>query len=254
MAELDKSVLQAAKKLAAYQAVDDHVEDGMVVGLGSGTTIVYAAERLGERLLTEAMKIVCIPTSFQAKELIVRHKLPLGDLDINPHVDVTIDGCDECDSDLNLIKGGGGCMLREKIVAAASKKLIIVADYTKDSTYLGEHWKKGIPLEVAQVGWRVVVDRLDKYSAPEGVVTHMRQGVKKMGPVVTDNGNFLMDFHFRGMFKSKRKTPREVENWLQSIPGILETGLFIDMANQAYFGQADGTVKKTAEVTRQHEY
>ncbi|XP_035707731.1 ribose-5-phosphate isomerase isoform X2 [Folsomia candida] len=249
MSELDKSVLDAAKKLAAYQAVDDHIEDGMVIGIGSGSTVVYAVERIAERTLSESMKLTCIPTSLQAKDLIIKHKLPLSDLDVNYHIDVTIDGCDECDSNLNLIKGGGGCLLQEKIVAAASKKLIIVADYTKDSTFLGENWQKGIPLEISQIGWKVVLEKLNRVSKPEGGHSILRQAVKKMGPIVTDNSNFLIDFQVGNIFKDK-KSPREIETWLKTIPGILETGLFVDMANQAYFGQPDGTVRKTEEIDR----
>jgi len=178
----------------------------------------------------------------------------LSDLDVHYHIDVTIDGCDECDSNLNLIKGGGGCLLQEKIVAAASKKLVIVADYTKDSTFLGENWQKGIPLEVSQIGWKVVVEKLNRISKPEGGHSLLRQAVKKMGPVVTDNSNFLIDFQFGKALKDGNKTPREIETWLKTIPGILETGLFVDMANQAYFGQADGSVKKTGEITREFDY
>jgi len=242
------SLIEQAKKLAARRAVDDHVKDGQVVGIGSGSTVVYAAERLGERVKEEGLKVICIPTSFQAKNLIVDNNLALSDLDVHTSIDVTIDGCDECDGKLNLIKGGGGCLLQEKIVAAASKKLIIVADYTKDSTYLGEKWKKGIPLEVSSLGWKVVERKCNDLSLAWGSNTGLaavRMAVKKMGPVVTDNGNFIIDFNIGELNKDARQDlpPSKIEAALKGIPGILETGLFVDMAQQVYFGQEDGTVK-----------
>lgn len=108
---------------------------------------------------------------------------------------------------------------------------------------------RGIPLEVSRMGWKVVLEKLNQFSKTEGQ-TNLRQAVKKVGPVVTDNGNFLIDFHFGDAFKNNKWNPKEIERWLKTIPGILETGLFIDMASQAYFGQADGTVRKTEEVAR----
>ena len=107
-----KMSLESAKKIAAIKAVDEHVRDNLVVGIGSGSTIVYAVNRLAERVKTENLNIVCIPTSFQAKQLIVQNNLKLGELEIYPELDVAIDGADECDAQLNCIKGGGGCLLQ----------------------------------------------------------------------------------------------------------------------------------------------
>lgn len=104
--------LEAAKKIAAEKAVNEHVKDSLVVGIGSGSTIVYAVNRLVERVKTENLKVICIPTSFQAKQLIVNNGLALGELETYPELDVAIDGADECDSKLNCIKGGGGCLLQ----------------------------------------------------------------------------------------------------------------------------------------------
>ncbi|CAL8138314.1 unnamed protein product [Orchesella dallaii] len=251
MGDAQKSLLDKAKKLAAYQAVDDHVKDGQVLGIGSGTTAVYAVERIAQRAREENLNLICIPTSFQAKNLIISNGLQLSELDVHYPIDVTIDGCDECDQDLNVIKGGGGCLLQEKIVASASKKLIIVGDFSKESRYLGQTWKKGIPLEVAQMGARVVLEKLQKFTDSVGgsvIPTKVRQAVNKMGPVITDNGNFIVDFQFGDAMKTgELHNAQSVETWLKSIPGILETGLFVKMANQAYFGQPDGTVKSTHE-------
>ena len=104
--------LEQAKKIAAEKAIDEHIKDNMVVGIGSGSTIVYGVNRLAERVKNENLNIICIPTSFQAKQLIVQNKLVLGELERNPVLDVAIDGADECDLALNCIKGGGGCLLQ----------------------------------------------------------------------------------------------------------------------------------------------
>lgn len=128
--------LESAKRAAAFKAVDVHVKDGAVIGVGSGSTVVYAVERLAERNL----RVTCVPTSFQAKQLLAEKNLTIGDLDANPRLAVCIDGADEVDSNLNLIKGGGGCLLQEKIVASCADELIIIADYTKDSERLGDRY------------------------------------------------------------------------------------------------------------------
>ncbi|CAG7835383.1 unnamed protein product [Allacma fusca] len=247
-----RGLIEQAKRLAARRAVDDHIKDGQIVGIGSGSTVVYVAQRLAERVKEEGLNVTCIPTSFQAKNLIIDNNLALSDLDVHSKIDVTIDGCDECDADLNLIKGGGGCLLQEKIVAAASDKLIIVADYTKDSVYLGEQWKKGIPLEISSIGWKVVERKLNDLSIAWGSKTGLasvRMAIKKMGPVVTDNSNFIIDFNIGDLEEELRLKlpPKEIEVQLKSIPGILETGLFVKMAKQVYFGQNDGSVKTRAQ-------
>lgn len=104
--------VETAKKLAAYKAVDECVRDNIVLGIGSGSTVVYAVERLAERINKEHLNIICIPTSFQARQLILQNKLQLGELEINPEIDCVIDGADEVDADMTLIKGGGGCLLQ----------------------------------------------------------------------------------------------------------------------------------------------
>jgi ribose 5-phosphate isomerase A len=236
---------ELAKKLAAFQAVDEHIQNGQVIGIGSGSTVVYAVERIAEKVKEQNLKLTCIPTSFQAKQLIVANGLPLSDLEVCHEVDVTIDGCDECDQNLNLIKGGGGCLLQEKIVASASKKLIIVADYTKMCSYLGEKWKKGVPLEVSQFGHSVVLKRLNEFVDLTGCSDQkngLRLALKKMGPVVTDNSNFIVDFAIGNIFQGTVHTPQSLNTWLKTIPGILETGLFVNMTDQVYFGMQDGTV------------
>lgn len=112
IASNSKMSLDEAKKLAAYRAVDEHVRNGMVLGVGSGSTIVFAIDRLKERVASEKLNVICIPTSFQSRQLIIQNGLSLGELEINPVIDCVIDGADEVDSNMNLIKGGGGCLLQ----------------------------------------------------------------------------------------------------------------------------------------------
>jgi len=227
--------MEDAKRAAAIAAVDNHVKDGFKVGIGSGSTIKYAVERLKERVNGEGMAIVCVPTSFQARQLIVEGGLELGDLERFPALDVAIDGADEVDSELNCIKGGGGCQTQEKIVAASAKLFIVIADNSKDSMKLGSKWKKGVPLEVIPMAYKPILNRLKTMDA-EG---KLRMATSKAGPCVTDNGNFIIDANFGVIEPSK--VP-EIENKLNAIPGIVSTGLFVKMAAKVYFGSIDGEV------------
>lgn len=229
--------LQDAKKNAAYEAINNHVSSGNIVGIGSGSTIIFAVERLAQRVNSENLKVKCVPTSFQARQLIIQNDLPLSDLEINPELDVCIDGADEVDSKFNLIKGGGGCLLQEKIVASCAKKLVIIADYTKDSDLLGTEYKKGIPIEVTPLAYVPIKNKIEK---KYGGTLNLRMAVNKAGPVVTDNGNFILDWK---NFKDNSNW-QEVNTELLLIPGVIETGLFINMVSVVYFGMSDGTVKK----------
>ncbi|KAK0080407.1 hypothetical protein PV325_013986 [Microctonus aethiopoides] len=230
--------LETAKKIAAYQVVNEYVKDNTVVGIGSGSTVVYAVHRLAERIQEENLNVVCVPTSFQARQLIVNNHLTLGDLDTSPQLDIVIDGADEVDADLTLIKGGGGCLLQEKIIASCTNQFIIIADYTKNSERLGQQYKKGIPIEVIPMAYVPIKKKIeDKYDG----VAKIRMAVAKAGPVVTDNGNFILDWHFPFDID---KSWRTISEELKYIPGVVETGLFVNMANKAYFGMADGSVKE----------
>lgn len=231
------SSLDAAKKLAAYSAVDNHVSTGYTIGIGSGSTIVFAVERIAQRVKNEGLELKCVPTSFQARQLILDNLLYLTDLEVNPILDICIDGADEIDSQLSLIKGGGGCLLQEKIVASCAKEFIVIADYTKDSDLLGTQYTKGIPIEVIPMAYVPVKNKIEMTF---GGSAELRMAVKKAGPVITDNGNFILDW----------KNFKQSENWeeinreLILIPGVVETGLFINMASKIYFGMPDGSVKE----------
>ncbi|XP_063315884.1 ribose-5-phosphate isomerase [Pelobates fuscus] len=227
-------MVEEAKKLAGYAAVDNHVKNNQAIGIGSGSTIVHAVKRLAERVKEENLNVFCVPTSFQARQLILENDLTLTDLDRHPELDVAIDGADEVDSDLNLIKGGGGCLTQEKIVAACAKSFIVVADFRKDSKNLGEQWKKGIPIEVIPMAYVPVSKALQ---GQFGGVAELRMAISKAGPVVTDNGNFLLDWKF-----DKVHDWNTINTAIKMIPGVVDTGLFINMAERVYFGMEDGTV------------
>ncbi|XP_054016577.1 ribose-5-phosphate isomerase [Hylaeus anthracinus] len=229
--------LESAKKVAAYKAVDEYVKDNSVIGIGSGSTIIYAVLRLVERVKEEKLNVICIPTSFQARQLILNNHLTLGDLETYPKLDCAIDGADEVDSQMNLIKGGGGCLLQEKIVASCADQFVIIADYTKNSQKLGEQYKKGIPIEVVPMAYIAIQKRIEE---SYGGNVQIRMALAKAGPVITDNGNFILDWHF----------PQELSNWnkintdISMIPGVIETGLFIKMVKKVFFGMPDGSVKE----------
>ncbi|XP_030420185.1 ribose-5-phosphate isomerase isoform X2 [Gopherus evgoodei] len=243
---------EEAKRVAAWAAVDNHAKNNQVLGIGSGSTIVPVVHRLAERVKQENLNIVCIPTSFQARQLILQNGLSLSDLDRHPELDVAIDGADEVDSDLSLIKGGGGCLTQEKIVAGYAKCFVVVADYSavsehlaldvngsrtrpkKNSKNLGDQWKKGIPIEVIPMAYVPVIRAVTRKF---GGVAELRMAVRKAGPVVTDNGNFILDWKFDKVHKWN-----EVNTAIKMIPGVVETGLFINMADVVYFGMEDGSV------------
>ncbi|KAG8226880.1 hypothetical protein J437_LFUL005639 [Ladona fulva] len=229
--------VESAKKAAACLAVDDYVKDNKIIGIGSGSTIVYAVERLSERVQQENLKLVCIPTSFQARQLILQHNLTLGDLETNPSIDLAIDGADEVDNDLTLIKGGGGCLTQEKIVASCAKEFIVICDQGKDSMILGEKYKKGIPIEVIPMAYVPIRNKIFSRYGGELI---LRMGKAKAGPVVTDNGNFILDWQFPQVSLDWDHINKE----LKMIPGVVETGLFVGMATKVFIGRSDGTVKE----------
>ncbi|XP_040080185.1 ribose-5-phosphate isomerase [Oryx dammah] len=228
------SKAEEAKKLAGRAAVENHVKNNQVLGIGSGSTIVHAVQRIAERVKQENLNLVCIPTSFQARQLILQYGLTLSDLDRHPEIDLAIDGADEVDADLNLIKGGGGCLTQEKIVAGNASRFIVIADFRKDSKNLGDQWHKGIPIEVIPMAY-VPVSRT--VTQKFGGVIELRMAVNKAGPVVTDNGNFILDWKFDRVHKWS-----DVNIAIKMIPGVVDTGLFINMAERVYFGMQDGSV------------
>ena len=230
---MNDKLIEQGKKNAALKAIDDNIKKDLIIGIGSGSTVVYAVNRIGELNKKSNFNLICIPSSFQARQLILENDLKLGSLDRYPEVDIDFDGADEIDQNLNLIKGGGGCLVQEKILAFNSKKLIIIADYRKNSVNLGENWKKGIPIEVIPTAY---VPLMKKFSIMEGKPV-LRMAQAKAGPLITDNNNFIIDVDF-GIIKN----PQELNLKLLTLPGVVDTGLFLNMTTKAYIGQENGNV------------
>jgi ribose 5-phosphate isomerase A len=226
-------LIELGKKMAAEKAVEENIREKMVVGIGSGSTVVYAIKRIAEMNNKRNLDLKCIPTSFQSYQLIIDNNLHLVSLDQYPEIDVTIDGADEIDKNLNLIKGGGGCLVQEKIIAYNSKILIIVADFRKNSKFLGENWKKGVPIEVIPMAYKAINKKLEQL----GGKPILRMAIAKAGPLITDNGNFIIDVDF-GIIKE----PSLLNDKILHIPGVVDTGLFIGMTHKVYIGQKDSTV------------
>jgi len=229
------NLIQQAKRLAARSAVDKHVKNGQIIGIGSGSTIEFAVIRIAERVKEENLNVSCVPTSFQSQQLLLKHNLNVTNLDKNPDLDVAIDGADEVDKNKVLIKGGGGCMAQEKIVAAAAKHFVVIADYTKDSSVLGEQWKKGVPIEVIPMAYVPVTRSIERKFGGKAV---LRMAKSKAGPVVSDNGNFIMDWVFENVHNWS-----QVDCFIKMLPGVVETGLFVEMANEIFFGTELGGLK-----------
>lgn len=180
------SAVEAAKRAAAFAAVDAHVRGvHRYIGIGSGSTVPYAVERIVAQGTEANRNRWFIPTGFQSRQLILDGGLNLADIQTCPELDVVIDGADEVDNALNLIKGGGACHLQEKVVAFAAKEMIVVADYRKRSKILGTKWTKGIPVEVAPVAASQVLASLKRLGSVNATI---RMAKEKAGPVVTDNG------------------------------------------------------------------
>ncbi|MGD6809422.1 MAG: ribose 5-phosphate isomerase A [Candidatus Bathyarchaeia archaeon] len=212
-----------AKKNAALEAVK-HVKNNAIVGLGSGTTVAFAIEALGERVKKENLKIMGIPSSYQAFQLAVQYGVPITTLDEHPVIDVTIDGADQVTPELYLIKGMGAALAREKIVAAASRFNIIIVDETKRVKILGEN-NQAVPIEVLPVAVALVKAKITAL----GGTSVVREGKGKLGPIVTDNGNFIIDANF-GLIQN----PQEIAVKVKMIPGVVETGFFVGLTDIVY--------------------
>ncbi|HEX3000828.1 MAG TPA: ribose-5-phosphate isomerase RpiA, partial [Methanoregula sp.] len=199
--------LTAAKSAAGFQAAD-MVEDGMVIGLGTGSTVYYMIERLSARI-REGLHVSGIPTSFQTAMRAREYGIPLTTLDDHPVIDMAIDGADEVDPHINLIKGRGAAMMREKCVAAAAFQFIVVVDEAKVVTRLGAP----VPVEVLPFAVTPAMAQLRGL----GCRPVIREGVKKDGPVITDNGNFVVDCMFPSI-----TDPAGLEKAIAEIPGVME--------------------------------
>jgi ribose 5-phosphate isomerase A len=213
------------KKIAAEKATEE-VQNGMVVGLGTGSTVYYALLKLG-KMVRDGLNIIGIPTSDGTEKIAVEQNIPLSTLAAHPTIELTIDGADEVDAHLNLIKGGGAALVREKIIANASKRILIVVDESKVSRVLGTTF--ALPVEIVQFGWEATQREVNKICGK----SDLRGGVES--PLITDNGNYILDCHFDGI-----PEPEKVELQLNNIPGVVENGIFVNRADKVIIGTSTG--------------
>lgn len=229
--------LEAAemKKIVAETAVDTYVKDGMNVGLGTGSTAYYAIKRIGQLVTENGYKLTCVATSVQSEELAKECGITVVDIDDVDKLDVTIDGADEVDPKMNLVKGLGGALLREKIVAAATVKEIIVADESKLVPKLGT--KAPLPVEVLRFGNKHTSFGLRRQRCEP--VLRMKDGK----PFITDGGNYIYDCRFPEGIDN----PFFVESRIDVIPGVVENGLFLNTAFEVLICDTEGNVSKVSE-------
>ena len=217
-----------AKKAAAELAIEE-IQDGMIVGLGTGSTAYWAIQGLGVRV-QNGLHIQAVATSVASENLAKELGIPLIPFADISEIDVTIDGADEVDHAWHLIKGGGGALLREKIVAFSSKKLIVVVDESKVVERLGAF---PLPVEVVKFGCELTMRKLRSLGCEPQVRVADHQ------PYVTDNGNYIIDCQFGSI-----PNPAELHQAINGIPGVVENGLFIGMASQVIVGYRDGSVER----------
>jgi ribose 5-phosphate isomerase A len=213
------------KQVAGERAVE-YVKDGMIVGLGTGRTVYFTIKRLG-MMVAEGLDIIGIPTSIQTEKIASESGIELSNLEEHPEIDVTIDGADEVDPNLDLIKGMGGALFREKIVASASKMEVIVVDPSKMVDILGT--KSPLPVEVSPYGWKTCLERLKKFHC------EAKLRMKQDAVYRSDNYNYIIDCTFERI-----EDPRTLESEINNIPGVLENGLFLGITDIAIMGTEDG--------------
>jgi ribose 5-phosphate isomerase A len=230
----DLSPIDTAKFVAAKRAVD-FVEHGMKLGLGTGSTAAWMVRCLGERVREEGLKVTGVPTSSRTAELARQVGITLASLDDAKWLDLTIDGADEFDPDLTLIKGGGAALLQEKIVAAASDRMIVIADAAKEVAQLGAF---PLPVEIIPFGWQTTRTLIEETLV--GLDVLGRECMRRMDgdrPLVTDEANYIVDLHLKRI-----GNPRQLALALNQIPGVVENGLFIDICDMVIIGHGDGRV------------
>jgi ribose 5-phosphate isomerase A len=222
-------------KRAAAERAAELVTDGMRLGLGSGSTAAHFVAAIGERV-RKGLRIAGVPTSEATREQAQREGIPLTTLDEAPELDLTVDGADEVDDDLRLIKGGGGALLREKIVASASRRMIVVADGSKHVAKLGRY---PLPIEVVPFGLTAVERSIARLLDSLGASGSMALRRAADGaPYVTDGGHFILDAHLGRIDK-----PNVLASTLNNIPGVVEHGLFIGLATGAILATGEGLVE-----------
>ncbi|MGR3468623.1 MAG: ribose-5-phosphate isomerase RpiA [Shimia sp.] len=231
----DLSPIDKAKFVAAKRACD-YIESGMKVGMGTGSTAAWLVRCLGEMVREDGLRIQGVPTSTRTATLARDVGIEVISLDEAKWLDLTIDGADEFDTDLNLIKGGGGALLQEKIVATASDQMIVIADASKQVDALGAF---PLPVEVIPFGWqttKTIVEEMLSTLDVLGQATSLR--LNGDAPFVTDEGNYILDLHVKRIGSA-----RAVALALNQVPGIVENGLFMDICDKVIVGHGDGRVE-----------
>lgn len=229
MTRTDSNPVLMAKKIAG-QAAAELIEDGMLVGLGTGSTAAFFIAALGKKC-QEGLKISAVATSEQSALQAQHLGIPMLDPETITALDVTVDGADEIDHKKNMIKGGGGALLREKLLAKASKEMIVVIDETKLVEHLGDH---PLPVEIVPFVYRTTIRRLEDLGLT-GVLRLNRQNT----PFITDNGNYIFDIQYNDPILD----PQKEQERLKSIIGVVETGLFFHLAKRVIIGYEDGFTK-----------
>ncbi|KAL7436096.1 hypothetical protein ACHAXM_005084 [Skeletonema potamos] len=242
------------KKQTGYKSVDDYVSSGMVVGLGTGSTAYYAVERLGQKLKSGELKdIVAIPTSIRTKEQAESLGIPLVTLDTHSKLDVAIDGADNVDPDFNLVKGGGGALLREKMVELAADKFIVIVDESKLCDGLGPTFP--IPVEITPFCHEHTIRTIAALPSCAGCKPVLRMGscsnnkVDGDGIAVTDNGNYIVDLHFTELIKNVPQMAAD----LKGLCGVVDHGLFCGMTTAVLCARADGVTVTAPEKKNKAE-
>jgi ribose 5-phosphate isomerase A len=217
------------KQVVADAAIKD-VENDMILGLGSGSTAALMIKSLSEAIrLGKLQNIRAVATSFQAEVLALQLNIPLIDLASVSKIDLAIDGADEVDPGFNLIKGGGACHVREKLVASKADQLLIVVDETKLVQNLNKSFP--LPVEVLPNAWKQVQEMISEMNGNSS----LRMATKKAGPIVTDQGNLILDV----LFNDGIKNPKDIEMRINNIPGVLENGLFVDLTDKVLVGKIE---------------
>ncbi len=233
--------LQTQMKQAVASAAVDQIQDGMVLGLGSGSTAALMIEGLGAKLASGELKdIVGVTTSFQGEVLAARLGIPLRSLNAVDRIDLAIDGADEVDPGFQLIKGGGACHVQEKLVACRADRFVVVVDSTKlvDRLNLGFL----LPVEVLPGAWRQIQSQL----LGMGGQADLRMATRKAGPVVTDQGNLVLDVKFSDGISDPVALERDVNN----LPGVLENGLFVNITDQVLVGEINDGVASVRDLVK----
>ncbi len=233
--------LQTQMKKAVAKAAIDQIEDGMILGLGSGSTAALMIEALGQKVSSGNLKeIVGVTTSFQGEVLASQLGIPLKNLSAVSRIDLAIDGADEVDPGFQLIKGGGACHVQEKLVASMADRFVVVVDSTKMVKKLNLGFK--LPVEVLPSAWKLVQKRISTFNGSSS----LRMAERKAGPIVTDQGNLVLDVTFDGGIDD----PKLLESEINNIPGVLENGLFVDIADEILIGEINNGIASVKSLVK----